>query len=245
MSASQQRGRRRAESARRPSLFGLAAASRGTRAVRKSSPVTATAKSMAAVAVLGALVAAGSVAQSVENTTTKQGNTSLVAAVDRSVPAPSVSVPTDAAISFPGLAVSSSPKAAATTPPAVKAEAEQVKPEQVKPVAATPAPVAVDDPAAAKAYAAGQMAAHGWGADQMSCLTLLWQRESEWLTSAENASSGAYGIAQSLPANKMDSEGPDWSTNFQTQIRWGLGYIEGRYGSPCGAWGHSESVGWY
>ncbi|MHA7271614.1 aggregation-promoting factor C-terminal-like domain-containing protein [Arthrobacter sp. HLT1-20] len=241
MSASLQRGRRRADSTRRPTIFGLAAASSGTRAASKSSPVTATAKCLAAVAVLGALVAAGSVAQSVDNTAATQGNTSLVAAVDRSVPAPAVSVPTDAAISFPGLAVSSSPKAAATTPPAVKAEAEQVKA-----VAATPAPaVAVDDPAAAKAYAAGQMAAHGWGADQMSCLTLLWQRESEWLTSAENASSGAYGIAQSLPADKMNSEGPDWSTNYQTQIRWGLGYIEGRYGSPCGAWGHSESVGWY
>lgn len=239
MSASQQRGRRRAESTRRPSLFGLASASNGTRAASKSSPVTATAKCMAAVAVLGALVAAGSVAQSVENTLSDQGNTSLVSAVDRSVPAPAVSVPTDAAISFPGIAVSSSPKATAT-PAAVKAEAEQVKA-----VAAAPAPVAVDDPAAAKAYAAGQMAAHGWGADQMSCLTLLWQRESEWLTSAENASSGAFGIAQSLPANKMDSEGSDWSTNFQTQIRWGLSYIEGRYGSPCGAWGHSESVGWY
>ncbi|POH75379.1 transglycosylase [Arthrobacter glacialis] len=239
MSAPQQRGRRRAESTRRPSLFGLASASNGTRAASKSSPVAATAKCMAAVAVLGALVAAGSVAQSVENTLSDQGNTSLVSAVDRSVPAPAVSVPTDAAISFPGIAVSSSPKAAAT-PAAVKAEAEQVKA-----VTAAPAPVAVDDPAAAKAYASGQMAAHGWGADQMSCLTLLWQRESEWLTSAENASSGAYGIAQSLPANKMDSEGSDWSTNFQTQIRWGLSYIEGRYGSPCGAWGHSESVGWY
>ncbi|MEO6531500.1 MAG: transglycosylase [Specibacter sp.] len=251
MSASQQRGRRRADSTRRPSILGLAAASSGTRSAGKSSsPVTTTAKCMAAVAVLGALVAAGSVAGSVENTLADQGNTSLASAVDRSVPAPAVSAPTDAAIDFPGITVSSSPSAAAT-PAAIKAEAEQVKAvtptKAAAPKAAAPkaAPVAVDNPAAAQAYAAGQMASHGWGADQMSCLNLLWQRESEWLTSAENASSGAYGIAQSLPADKMNSEGSDWSTNYQTQIRWGLGYIEERYGSPCGAWGHSESVGWY
>ncbi|MHA7303682.1 aggregation-promoting factor C-terminal-like domain-containing protein [Arthrobacter sp. TMN-49] len=242
MSASQQRGRRRADSARRPSLFGQAGAKAGTHSVSKTtSPVTVAARYLAAVAVVGALVAAGSVAQSGENTVAGQGNTSLVSAVDSSIPAPAVSVPLDAAISFPGLSVSSSPSAAAT-PVAVKAE-------QVKTVApsksAAPKAVAVDDPAAAQAYAATQLASFGWGADQMSCLTQLWQRESEWLTSAENASSGAFGIAQSLPAEKMNSEGSDWSTNYQTQIRWGMGYIEERYGSPCGAWAHSESVGWY
>jgi hypothetical protein len=30
-----------------------------------------------------------------------------------------------------------------------------------------------------------------------------------------------------------------------TQIRCGLGYIKGTYGSPCGAWAHEESAGWY
>jgi len=43
----------------------------------------------------------------------------------------------------------------------------------------------------------------------------------------------------------MSSAGPDWANNPVTQIKWGLGYIEGRYGSPCNAWGHSESHGWY
>lgn len=81
--------------------------------------------------------------------------------------------------------------------------------------------------------------------DQWSCLDALWQRESNWNPSAMNPSSGAYGIPQSLPGSKMASAGADWRTNPATQIRWGLGYIKGRYGSPCGAWGHSQSVGWY
>jgi hypothetical protein len=62
---------------------------------------------------------------------------------------------------------------------------------------------------------------------------------------AYNASSGAYGIPQALPGSKMATAGADWETNAATQINWGLGYVNGRYGSPCGAWAHSESAGWY
>ena len=29
------------------------------------------------------------------------------------------------------------------------------------------------------------------------------------------------------------------------QIDAGLIYIDSRYGSPCGAWSHSQSTGWY
>ena len=72
----------------------------------------------------------------------------------------------------------------------------------------------------------------------------LWNRESGWRTTAQN-SSGAYGIPQALPGSKMASAGADWRTNAATQIKWGLGYISGRYGTPCGAWGHSQSTGWY
>ena len=85
----------------------------------------------------------------------------------------------------------------------------------------------------------------GWSEGQFTCLVKLWNRESGWNTQAGNPSSGAYGIPQSLPANKMASAGADWRTNPATQIRWGLGYIAGRYGDPCGAWGHSQNVGWY
>lgn len=108
-----------------------------------------------------------------------------------------------------------------------------------------PSPGPVDDPAGAQAYAAGRLGAYGWGQDQLRCLINLWQRESGWRTSANNPYSGAYGIPQSLPGDKMASIGPDWRTNYRTQIEWGLGYIQSRYGSPCSAWQHSEEKNWY
>jgi hypothetical protein len=89
------------------------------------------------------------------------------------------------------------------------------------------------------------LAEFGWSSDQFSCLDSLYTRESNWNVYADNPSSTAYGIPQALPGSKMASVGPDWETNPVTQIRWGLGYIEDRYGSPCGAWSHSQSSGWY
>ncbi|HSX69232.1 lytic transglycosylase domain-containing protein [Nocardioides sp.] len=85
----------------------------------------------------------------------------------------------------------------------------------------------------------------GWSSDQFGCLDSLWTRESGWNITADNPSSSAYGIPQALPGSKMASAGADWQHNPVTQITWGLGYIQDRYGSPCGAWGHSESHGWY
>ncbi|PPL14473.1 aggregation-promoting factor C-terminal-like domain-containing protein [Microterricola pindariensis] len=108
------------------------------------------------------------------------------------------------------------------------------------------APPAVSpDPGSAQAYAQGAVAARGWGSGEFDCLVALWSRESGWRVNAYNASSGAYGIPQSLPGSKMSSAGSDWETNAGTQIEWGLGYISGRYSSPCGAWAHSEESGWY
>lgn len=104
---------------------------------------------------------------------------------------------------------------------------------------------AINNPAGAQSYAAANLGVFGWGQDQFGCLLQLWNRESSWLTNATNPSSGAYGIPQSLPAGKMAEVAGDWLTNYQTQVIWGLNYIKGRYGSPCGAWAHSESVGWY
>jgi hypothetical protein len=86
---------------------------------------------------------------------------------------------------------------------------------------------------------------YGWSNGQFSCLDNLWTRESGWNLYATNPSSGAYGIPQALPASKMASAGADWQTNPATQIRWGLGYIQATYGSPCGAWGHETAYGWY
>jgi hypothetical protein len=86
---------------------------------------------------------------------------------------------------------------------------------------------------------------HGWKSDQFSCLDKLWTKESQWKVSADNPSSSAYGIPQALPGNRMAAYGPDWRTNPVTQIKWGLDYIEIRYGSPCNAWAHSTAKGWY
>ena len=105
-----------------------------------------------------------------------------------------------------------------------------------------PAPVYSGD---ARGIAQSMLGSYGWGMDQWSCLDSLWQKESGWNHTAMNPSSGAYGIPQSLPGNKMASAGADWQTNPATQIEWGLGYISGRYGSPCAAWAHSQAVNWY
>jgi len=85
----------------------------------------------------------------------------------------------------------------------------------------------------------------GYGLDQWPCLEKLWSKESGWTTTSTNRSSGAYGIPQALPGSKMSKYGDDWRTNPATQIKWGLDYIKGRYGSPCQAWSFFLSNGWY
>ncbi|MEP6479065.1 MAG: transglycosylase SLT domain-containing protein [Rhodoglobus sp.] len=117
----------------------------------------------------------------------------------------------------------------------------------IKPVVvAASAPAAgTPDPGTAQAIAHDMLLARGMGEDQYSCLVALWDRESHWNVYAQNSSSGAYGIPQALPGSKMASAGDDWATNPATQIAWGLGYIADRYGTPCGAWQHSEDAGWY
>jgi hypothetical protein len=98
---------------------------------------------------------------------------------------------------------------------------------------------------AAQEIARAMLPDYGWSpSSQFGCLVSLWNRESHWNTHAANPS-GAYGIPQALPGSKMSSAGPDWQNNAHTQIKWGLGYIKGRYGTPCGAWAHSQSTGWY
>lgn len=85
----------------------------------------------------------------------------------------------------------------------------------------------------------------GWSGQNWNALFSLWMKESGWRYNADNPTSSAYGIPQSLPGSKMASEGADWMTNPATQIRWGLKYIAGRYGDPIQAWAHSQSLGWY
>ncbi|WP_394940302.1 transglycosylase [Psychromicrobium sp. YIM B11713] len=176
---------------------------------------------VAAVAVAGVLVAGVSASQQ---------STSISAPVPaaQNSHTQTVSAASDAEVVFSR--VSASSKLASGTPDADATAADIKK---------------INDPQAAQTFAAAKLAGFGWGQDQMSCLLPLWTKESSWQTTAENPSSLAYGIAQSLPAEKMASTGADYRTNYKTQISWGLGYIKERYGSPCGAWGHSQATGWY
>jgi len=121
--------------------------------------------------------------------------------------------------------------------------------------ARTAAPVSVSGNVALGQRLAGS---YGWSAGpQWTCLYDLWERESGWQTLATypstttppsapaNSITTAYGIPQALPAQQMAAAGADWQTNPATQIRWGLGYIRGRYGDPCGAWSHETADSWY
>jgi hypothetical protein len=105
--------------------------------------------------------------------------------------------------------------------------------------------VGIPDAGSAQAIAYDLVLARGWNQQEFECLVALWNRESNWNVYAHNPSSGAYGIPQALPGDKMATAGSDWKTNAETQIIWGIGYIAGRYGTPCGAWEHSELKGWY
>ncbi|GIE79502.1 hypothetical protein Aph02nite_54520 [Actinoplanes philippinensis] len=127
-------------------------------------------------------------------------------------------------------------------------EAEKAKKaeEAAGPVGYTgPIPASCNEYSGSRKTGCALMLEDGFKIDQFPCLDKLWKKESGWNYKALNSGSGAYGIPQALPGDKMASEGSDWKTNPATQIKWGLGYIKGRYGSPCSAWSHSQNVGWY
>ncbi|MEU7425287.1 transglycosylase SLT domain-containing protein [Streptomyces sp. NPDC040750] len=101
--------------------------------------------------------------------------------------------------------------------------------------------------AAPTSATSAQAAAHKMIPDaaQFNAFSKIVERESGWNPSATNSSSGAYGLVQALPASKMSSAGADWKTNPATQIKWGLDYMNSRYGSPVKAWSFWQANGWY
>jgi hypothetical protein len=109
------------------------------------------------------------------------------------------------------------------------------------PVSSAPPP----SPGTAQSIAYSMLPSFGFNAKtEFPCLDNIYTRESGWRYNAENAS-GAYGIPQALPGSKMATAGADWATNPATQIKWGLGYIRDRYGSPCQAWSYWQAHGYY
>ena len=101
-------------------------------------------------------------------------------------------------------------------------------------------------PEASKRFARAYMEKrYGWG-DEWSCLESMWTKESNWRWNEDDSDDGyTWGVPQARPGTKMASAGDDWYDNPQTQIKWGLGYIKTRYGSPCNAWDFWQSNGWY
>ncbi|CAL9289039.1 MULTISPECIES: transglycosylase SLT domain-containing protein [unclassified Streptomyces] len=111
---------------------------------------------------------------------------------------------------------------------------------------ASGAVMAVTAPASAAAPTSAQAIAKKMvPAGQYQCFSKIVEHESGWDHTATNASSGAYGLVQALPASKMSTAGSDWKTNPATQIEWGLDYMNDRYGSPCGAWEFWQNNHWY
>ncbi len=133
-------------------------------------------------------------------------------------------------------------KAAAAKAAAAKTAAHKAAAQQAQPAQEAAVTVATGS---SQQIAERMLGQFGWSSSQFSCLQPLWEHESGWNVTAENPTSGAYGIPQALPASQMSSAGADWQTNAATQIRWGLTYIHDRYGSPCGAWSHEEALNWY
>lgn len=137
-------------------------------------------------------------------------------------------------------------KAQAKAVAAAKAEAKRKAEAAAGPVPFDgPIPGSCNEFSGSREIGCALMLSAGFGIAEFPCLNKLWDHESGWNYKAENRSSGAYGIPQSLPGSKMASAGADWKTNPATQIKWGLGYIKGRYKTPCGAWNNFQENGNY
>ena len=135
-------------------------------------------------------------------------------------------------------------RTAATRAHALEKKAAEKKKESLVPYTG-PIPTSCKEYSGNRATGCALMLDAGFEIDQFPCLNNLWNKESGWNARATNSGSGAYGIPQAYPGSKMSSVASDWKTNPATQIKWGLGYIKGRYKSPCGAWGHFQDAGSY
>ncbi len=139
-------------------------------------------------------------------------------------------------------------KAAADAAAKAKAAADAQQAAANRAKARSQLAVTTDSAPAAASYSPGSVQALAAGIigndTQFQCFSNIVKRESGWDYTARNPS-GAYGLVQALPGSKMASAGADWQTNPATQIKWGLGYMNDRYGSPCGAWSFWQAHSWY
>uniref|UniRef100_UPI0031D83DEE aggregation-promoting factor C-terminal-like domain-containing protein n=1 Tax=Streptomyces hawaiiensis TaxID=67305 RepID=UPI0031D83DEE len=131
---------------------------------------------------------------------------------------------------------------------AAKKAAEAAAKERAEAKAAASRSKDISDIPVASSYSIAQiqaMARQLVPSGQFQCFSNIVDHESDWNYKAVNPSSGAYGMFQALPGSKMSSVGADWQTNPATQIKWGLNYMNDRYGSPCDAWSFWQANHWY
>ncbi|MDQ0715924.1 pyruvate/2-oxoglutarate dehydrogenase complex dihydrolipoamide acyltransferase (E2) component [Streptomyces luteogriseus] len=131
---------------------------------------------------------------------------------------------------------------------AAKKAAEAAAKERAEAKAAASRSKDISDFPVASSYSIAQiqaMARQLVPSGQFQCFSNIVDHESDWNYKAVNPSSGAYGMFQALPGSKMSSVGADWQTNPATQIKWGLNYMNDRYGSPCDAWSFWQANHWY
>jgi hypothetical protein len=122
-------------------------------------------------------------------------------------------------------------------PTATPGPATPTPPPTAKP---TPKPTPRDTVWNARIYAKNRL-----GAKQYGCLNVIFTYESKWNPRAGNADSGAYGIPQALPGSKMAAFGSNWRYSPLVQVKWGIWYINSRYGSACAANAFLQDHGWY
>lgn len=136
--------------------------------------------------------------------------------------------------------------AAAAAAEAARKKAAEAASRKTRPGVTVKVPASCGEYTGNRAIGCALLLEAGWTlSDMANCLEPLWAKESGWNHLAANKNSDAYGIPQALPGDKMAKFGDDWRTNPATQIKWGLSYIESRYGSPCNAWSTFKSKGWY
>jgi hypothetical protein len=128
---------------------------------------------------------------------------------------------------------------------AVLAARTQQAASRSQPRTSYPVPASCNEYTGNRALGCALLLDAGYELDQMPCLDRLWTKESGWNHRSVNRSSGAYGIPQALPGEKMAAYGADWQTNPVTQIKWGLNYIKNRYQTPCSAWAFFQTHNWY
>jgi hypothetical protein len=147
-------------------------------------------------------------------------------------------------------AAAAAAKAAAARAAAAKASRSQARTDNGTGdpsgnTAVPPTPVDCKQYSGNRQIGCSMLSTAGYSTGQMRCLEPLWTHESGWSTHASNSAGTAWGIPQALPGSKMKSAGPNWRDDAATQIKWGFGYIKGRYGTPCDAWAHFQSNNWY